>query len=41
MDCGPTCLRMIARYYGKSFSLPFLREKCYIDRAGVSMTSYL
>ena len=37
MDCGPTCLRMIAKYYGKAYSLPFLREKCYIDKAGVSL----
>lgn len=37
MDCGPTCLRMIAKYYGKNYSLPFLREKCYIDKAGVSL----
>ena len=37
MDCGPTCLRMVAKHYGKSYSLPFLREKCYIDRAGVSL----
>ncbi len=37
MDCGPTCLRMIAKHYGKSYSLPFLREKCYIDKAGVSL----
>lgn len=37
MDCGPTCLRMIAKYYGKNYSLPFLREKCYIDRAGVNL----
>jgi len=37
MDCGPTCLRMIAKHYGRAFSLPFLREKCYIDRAGVSL----
>jgi ATP-binding cassette, subfamily B, bacterial len=36
MDCGPTCLMMIARYYGKSYSLPFLREKCYLNRDGVS-----
>ena len=21
MDCGPTCLRMIAKYYGKTFSV--------------------
>ncbi|MDD2526314.1 MAG: cysteine peptidase family C39 domain-containing protein, partial [Bacteroidales bacterium] len=20
MDCGPSCLRMIAKYYGKSYS---------------------
>ncbi len=37
MDCGPTCLRMIAEYFGKSYSLQFLREKSYIDRAGVSL----
>ena len=37
MDCGPTCLRMVAKYYGKTYSLPFLREKCYIDKAGVSL----
>ncbi len=37
MDCGPTCLRMVAKYFGKSYSLPFLREKCYIDKAGVSL----
>ncbi len=37
MDCGPTCLRMIAKYYGKSYSIQFLRQQCYIDRAGVSL----
>lgn len=37
MDCGPTCLRMIAKHYGKTYSLPFLREKCYIDKSGVSL----
>ena len=37
MDCGPTCLRMIAQYYGRSFSASFLREKACIDRQGVSM----
>ncbi|WP_293306628.1 cysteine peptidase family C39 domain-containing protein, partial [Pedobacter sp. UBA5917] len=26
MDCGPTCLRMIARHYGKRLSLQRLRE---------------
>ncbi|HPS12502.1 MAG TPA: peptidase domain-containing ABC transporter, partial [Prolixibacteraceae bacterium] len=37
MDCGPTCLRMIAAYYGKSFSIQTLREKCSITREGVSL----
>jgi ATP-binding cassette subfamily B protein len=37
MDCGVTCLRMIAKYYGKHYSLETLREKTYIARAGVSL----
>ncbi|OJX62670.1 peptidase domain-containing ABC transporter [Dysgonomonas sp. 37-18] len=37
MDCGPTCLRMISKYYGRSFSIQYLREKSFITREGVSM----
>lgn len=37
MDCGPTCLRMIAKYYGKLFTLNFLRQKTYASRLGVSL----
>ncbi|UYN87598.1 MAG: peptidase domain-containing ABC transporter [Cyclobacteriaceae bacterium] len=37
MDCGPTCLRMISKYYGKVFTLNELRNKAYITREGVSM----
>lgn len=37
MDCGPTCLRMIAKYYGKTYSLQTLREHSFITREGVSM----
>lgn len=37
MDCGPTCLKMIAQYYGKSYPLPFLRRHCYITKNGVSL----
>ena len=37
MDCGPTCLRIIAKYYGKNFSLQSLRDKCHINREGVSL----
>ncbi|MDE7071893.1 MAG: hypothetical protein K2O66_00830, partial [Bacteroidales bacterium] len=25
MDCGPTCVRMIAKYYGRTYSLQTLR----------------
>ena len=35
-DCGPTCLQMIAQFYGKKFDIEFLREKCFITRNGVS-----
>ncbi|MCP4220843.1 MAG: peptidase domain-containing ABC transporter [bacterium] len=37
MDCGPTSLGMIAKYYGKTYSLQTLRDRCYITREGVSM----
>jgi len=37
MDCGPTCLRMIAKHYGRSYTLQNLREKSFITREGVSM----
>lgn len=37
MDCGPTCLRIIARHYGKFYNIQTLRERSYITREGVSM----
>lgn len=37
MDCGPTCIRMVAKYYGRSYSLQTLRENSFITREGVSM----
>lgn len=37
MDCGPTCLRMIAKHYGREYSLERLRELSHISRQGVSM----
>jgi len=37
MDCGPTCLRMIAKHYGRNYTLQTLRERSYITREGVSM----
>jgi len=37
MDCGATCLAMVAKHYGKSYSIQKLREMCAATRAGVSM----
>ncbi|MBE8724570.1 peptidase domain-containing ABC transporter [Flavobacterium hungaricum] len=37
MDCGPSCLVMIAKYYGKEFSLSFFRESSFITKNGVSL----
>jgi len=37
MDCGPSCLRMIAKFYGKSYSIQYLRSKSFITKSGVSM----
>lgn len=37
MDCGPACLKIIAKFYGKTFSMKYLRDLCYITREGVSL----
>ncbi len=37
MDCGPTTLRMIAKYYGKNIPIEFLRESCFIGKEGSSL----
>ncbi len=37
MDCGPSCLSMIAKYHGKDYSLERLRENSFIGRDGVSL----
>lgn len=36
-DCGPASLKMIAKYYGRYFSLQLLRDKCGITKEGVSL----
>lgn len=37
MDCGPTCLRMVAKYYGRSISLSKLRTLSETTREGSSL----
>jgi ATP-binding cassette subfamily B protein len=37
MDCGATCLQMVAQHYGRSYSLETLRSYSYIGKDGVSL----
>ncbi len=37
MSCGTTCIMMIARYYGKTFSASRLHELAHVDLSGSSM----
>ena len=37
MDCGPTCLRMVAKFYGKSIGIEKLRNNSQYGREGVSL----
>lgn len=36
-DCGPTCLKMIAKYYGRHYSLQTLRDYTNITKVGVNL----
>lgn len=37
MDCGPSCLRIVAKHYGRHYNLDTLRELMYKTREGVSL----
>ncbi len=37
MDCGPACLRIVAKYYGRHYNLNTLRNLMYKTREGVSL----
>jgi ATP-binding cassette, subfamily B, bacterial len=37
MDCGPTCLRMVAKYYGRTVPLEYLRIKTAYGKEGSSL----
>lgn len=36
MDCGPACLMMTAAAHGRKYPLPYLRDRSYLSREGVS-----
>lgn len=37
MDCGATCLRMVARYHGRHFNIEGIRQAAGFGKEGVSM----
>lgn len=37
MDCGPSCLAMIAKHYGIQPNIDVIRKKCSLGKAGVSL----
>jgi len=37
MDCGPTCLRIIAKFYGRNFPIGFLRNRSHTGREGSTL----
>lgn len=39
MDCGPTCVQIISKHYGRQYSLSYLRRLCYATHEGVSILS--
>lgn len=36
-DCGVTCLRMVARYFGRKIPVKFLRSRADLSRGGISV----
>ena len=38
MDCGPACVAMISKFYGKNYPLQYLRDMSFLTREGVSLS---
>jgi len=36
-DCGPTCLKMVAAFYGMNYPIELVREQSYLSRNGVNL----
>ena len=37
MDCGASCLKMVAAYYGRRFNVSQIRQTCALSRNGISL----
>lgn len=36
-DCGATCIKMVAKHYGRNFDLAYLRDLSYLNRDGAPL----
>ena len=36
-DCGPACLKIVAKHFGRFYSLQYLRDRCGITNQGISL----
>lgn len=41
MDCGPTCLKMVCKYFGKNIDLVYLRELASISGQGTTFAGLI
>ncbi len=37
MDCGPSCIKMLAEFFGKKYDLEYLRQISFLQRDGASL----
>src|SRR6266566_3720068 len=40
-DCGPTCLKIVSKFYGRNFSREHLRDICGITTDGTTIKSLI
>lgn len=41
MDCGPACIATVGTHYGKNINLDFIRNHCFPEKDGISMSSLI
>ena len=37
LDCGPTCLRMVTKHYGRNYPIQKLRALCFTNKGGTTL----
>ena len=41
IDCGPTCIQMLAAFYGKKYSIREIKQLCSLTRIGISLNDII